>query len=339
MKLKSRSAAILAPVLAAGFATTELATGAEVVLTKDSDSKLGFNLALEGEALRADDGSLEVGLSLTDLEAFAEQLSSRRLIRTGAEVSIYAEGFENPYLVVTYSTDSEGSYQTLDFDLATAPGSIQLPRDLKFIQFQLSAEQQTFKCLSETVCIEGEEERTLFRFQSHPSVKVERFDPVVICGEDLLVEQQITEPGSYKVVFGNTDIRQYLTLNRNEHFGLGAKTDLDHPFVGLGSGTPSSQYPNNFSPRSTEKAYKQLHVFPEAGGIKVVVEKKPNYICNYQRVVSYPESASLKIPVGESCPSLFESRWYFSSATAGDESTYSKDWFFNSCQINSASLQ
>jgi hypothetical protein len=155
-------------------------------------------------------------------------------------------------------------------------------------------------------------------------------------GSEAIVEAFTENPSQQRFTIKNPGIRSYLGLDYlslrfnvvSQDSGNG---DPEHSGTSFRGFTAVAR---SFLRGSVEIGPKDIvHVFPEHGGLKVVVESEPFYWCNYD--LNYGDSSGMTnmvaSPIGVSCPNL-EPSYSFRDASGGVDSKTSKNWFFQKCQ-------
>ncbi len=151
-------------------------------------------------------------------------------------------------------------------------------------------------------------------------------------GDEAIVDQRKDDPSSYRVTVKNGRIRDtHLQLKFGPTDGVGAPTLPGESFVGF-SGVV------NYFWKGSEKLgpSRTAHVFPEHGGLKIVVDAEPFYVCTYTPTFGDPGGsfAAHQLPLGVPCPDL-RPHYSFRNASGGSDSKTSRDWFFQNCQDSS----
>lgn len=149
-------------------------------------------------------------------------------------------------------------------------------------------------------------------------------------GDEAKVEQRQDDLSEYRISLRNQAINDvHLKLRyRQPTEGTGAPTLPGETFRGFSKvltyfwkdGQP-------YAPLTT------VHVFPDHGGLKVVVDEEPFYVCTYTPTFGDPGGsfASYPTPLGASCPDL-RPHYAFRDASRGLDSKSSRNWFFQNCQ-------
>lgn len=130
----------------------------------------------------------------------------------------------------------------------------------------------------------------------------EEWGTVFTCeNNEAVVKQHATDHTRYQLTLKNNDINMYLGLGYlATPEGNGAPVTDDEAFVGFSAVVARFNYRNPMSPPS-----RIAHVFPDYGGLKVLVESEAHQYCEYN--YNYGDNSGLtytiSAPLGH-CPDL-----------------------------------
>jgi hypothetical protein len=145
--------------------------------------------------------------------------------------------------------------------------------------------------------------------------------------DEAIINKHTNEPGSYQLVIKNNDINMYLALGYSANpEGQGQPSDDDGRFVGF------THVATFAAIERDSPSFRTAHIFPEYGGLKVLVETAAHFCCLYQPLFGDVSGSPhcVVFPSGFTCPNLYPSYALLGTGAGVDHVTW-KDWFFQNC--------
>lgn len=323
-------AALLAGLITA---TSPLAadTYPTFVLSSDAaNSRVDF--ALENGPVRADTATVRLTATATSMKPLIDKLAESRVTTEYEEFYYELREFRSPSFKITVDLLNGERFEEVlpvsteaDFD-----ATVQIPGVFERVYLSFNGQQDFYKCFDASTCVFDSTFDRDISVGHYYSIEIVTHDPILSCGDGLAtVERKIGSPTEQRVTVKHNDARGYLGLYDTTS-GYGDAAETGDEFVGFSSSLGTF--------RGYGGDYRTAHVFPTHGGLKIKVDTKPHYFCSYVRTASYPDYLTLAVPIGQRCPdpdggSWGGHPWRVTSSSGGADQAYSRDWFFQGCEV------
>ena len=198
---------------------------------------------------------------------------------------------------------------------------LKVPGPLEGVTTFIEGTAEQFRCASlNTDCVAiGSTNLILRANSSEQSIRIYN---VVGTADDgnVTIENKISNPGKFRLSITNQDAARKLNFSKLE-FGNGAAVTPETPFVG-------------FSQKLNPHEFREVHVYPDFGGLTVRVETRPHYFCVQTTYRSYPDTITKAVALGEPCQ--FASTGFTHSTITshpGQDVFSQNDWHFKDLRL------
>lgn len=278
--------------------------------------------------LRADQSVLGLRLDGASVAALVQRRAEPIRYNVG---QYYREirGFDDPKLKISVVYESDATLEHFEaIDGRDVDVELRLTDFVRSINLSIVGTDNEYKCFDADTCAFVSSYEGYLYVVFDKTVAVASFEPILACGENdqVTIESYIARPETQRAIIKNDSIKNYLGIDSIIQ-GTGEAAATGPAFKGFG--TSIGSYGSYYNPSGS---YRRVDFFRDHGGLKIKVETKAHYFCQYVRNTgSYPDYFSVPVRIGQPCP-YFDFNTRVSGSRGGADQDYSQDWFLGSCR-------
>ena len=312
-------------LLGAAISTSGVAIDVPVLrVHQDSESEERLRVSKQSGDLRSD--SEDITIELEQVVERALERQGQRQSYGSPEEEFYREReeFRSPTILLTFNEylpseftvevpiEGSGAYHA-------AVGAV-----FRTVNVSLTGEVDVYKCFDAETCAYSGTERVRIKLKSDPSMDVEEFQSILICGNDgvdqIDVQSNIIDPSLQKVQLLDDGIVRHLGVAR--WWTSNSRDDVEN-------GASFERSRNAMD----EVGVRYVETFRDYGGLKVQRVIEPHKFCNYTIFTSYPTSFRSISPLHGGCSApAFGTNYRFEGVQPGRDVRQVSEWFFASCR-------